>query len=150
MARVYKRRGKHWYMDALHPVTGKRVRRPLPTQTKREAERVMRAVLRQWELGELLPGERETIAFSSLLDEYVKVCVEGGRNRNGKPHKASTVAGDKGRVEILREHFGDRPVSEIRTEDIERFLDSLTRKGRTVATRNRYVAVLGPALKLGV
>jgi integrase len=147
MARVY-RRGRKLYMDARRPQTGERVRKVLPAETKREAERVLRAILRKWELGEALPGEQETVSFRTLADEYVKVCVEGGRNRNGRPHKASTVAGDKGRIEKLKEHFGDRPVGEIRAEDIERYLDGLTGDGRTVATRNRYLAILRPMLRL--
>lgn len=147
--RVY-RRGKKWYMDARDARTGDRERRPIVAESKREAERVMRAIVRKWELGELLPTERETVPFGRLMDEYAKVYVRGGRNRNGKPHKASTVVGDEGRIKFIKEHFGDRPVGEIGADDVEAFLELLTAKERSVATRNRYLAVLRPALRLAV
>ena len=149
MARVY-RRDRKWYMDAKHPQTGKRVRKVVPAATKREAERVLNAVLRKWELGESLPGERETIPFSGLVEEYWRTNVEGTGNRRGTPHKAATRVADKFRLDRLSAHFGDRPVSEIAEWEYEAFLDGLVKDGLSPATRNRYIAALSPLLRLAV
>ncbi|MHC4934013.1 MAG: hypothetical protein ACYTGV_17700, partial [Planctomycetota bacterium] len=128
MARVYKR-GKRWYMDVIDPRTKRRVRRVLPADTKRDAADVMRAIQRKWELGESLPGERETVSFKTLVEEYWQTHVEGSSNRRGTPHKRATRATDRSRLDRLEAQFGERAVAEIGAPESSRFLGSLLKEG---------------------
>lgn len=78
-------------------------------------------------------------------------------------HASTTLAADRGRVDRIVAHFGTRLLREIRTSDLQEFLNGLRtarfsrREGPSVegppaspATRNRYASALSVAFDLAV
>lgn len=109
---------------------------------RRTAEEVRADTLRKIRREELL-GERSIATVS--LREFEPALL---RHLEAK-HSSTTVASDRGRLKKVLEWFGSKPMKDIGPGEVQDFLTHLrTDEGLTVATLNRYAAVLSVAFKL--
>lgn len=69
------------------------------------------------------------VPFIDVLTDFVE----------RQPYRASTLRGARHTIEVARTFFGDRPISSIRTSDLQLFVSSLRLAPRTVGTHYGYV-----------
>lgn len=109
---------------------------------RRTAEEVRAEALRKIRREELL-GER-TIAAVSFRDFEPALL----RHLEAK-HSPTTIASDRGRLKKVLEWFGPKPMKDIGPGEVQDFLTHLRADGGlSVATLNRYAAMLSVAFKL--
>ncbi len=143
MPRIYQRKYKRtdkWSVYVVLP-NGKRYRRTVGT--KKEAERVQRKleaaiVEGKWEL-----WLREDIAFSALVEEYLKY----SRTTKAK----STSRADEYRInKHLLPHFGKIPLSQITPQMLESYKQKRVKEGASPNTVNHDLTNLSHMLKLAI
>ena len=133
------RRGTAWHCTFYTP--GGRQRRGLRTKNKRQAERRARELVdlihrEDWEALEKLDWKPKSTAgtvASFIRHEYLpKYCTWSERTRKG----------EEGRLRILCEQFGSLPLQGVTASAIKSWLARREKEGLSVASQNRYLAVL--------
>ena len=129
------KRKKIWWLD--HTINGRRIRESLSTTSKRDAQKL--AEIRIAEILEhpsAVEKKQENYTFAALFALWEDRVL---------PFRKSPVNAQE---KFWLEHFGDRPVIDIRRDEIERVLSTLSnrrgygKKKVTPATRNRYLAAI--------
>lgn len=135
-------RGQRWGADYRDPTTQKRRRRA--GFTSKAAALEWKDRMERQAFG-LAPVE-SPITFATAVERYLDHRVAQGKSIDSYwllvlKSKVKRTPG------FWTKHFGTRPLSSIRSEEIEAVLDSATKtEGWTPATRNRALAQLGGLL----
>ncbi len=143
--RVDRRRGPVWYakyrvgasrqvQKKLGPAWTERGRPPAGYFTKRTAEDWLRHTLDEARRGTLAGMVQTGATFADVAAEYLRY-IEHDRAR-----KPTTIRGYRSSIEAhLLPAFGERPVEDISTHDIERWIATVPGSART---RNKLLIVL--------
>jgi len=123
-----RKRGKYFYFDYYEPDNGERIREVIRDEngkkvtSERKAESYLAKVVvskKENRYFDVFDVKKETkITFNKLLDEYVKKIEE--REPKDRKYYDTSV---KYFIPILREHFGDKLLSEINYKALEDFRD---------------------------
>lgn len=139
------------------PETGRRVERKKKAETKTEAKRLIRKMLRDIEDHGEKAVLNDRMTFGQLADFYEKnylippVYREGRKVAGLRNHKKMA-----GMVKTLKEHFGVKRLRSITYGDLDRYrierLTSESRRGghRSIATVNREMSQLRRLLKVAI
>ena len=132
---TYHKRGNRWHAYWRDRATGKLKTRTLDTTTERMARQ------RAKEINEAIEGGSEDridtlhknrgTTFATVMEAYLKVTT----------WSASTLEGNRARIKNINEHWGQRVIASITPHEVGAYLHDLLRT-RSIATRNRYLAVL--------
>jgi len=146
MARIYKHRDSGiYYIDFLHPETGKRIRRSLKTTKKSDAEKIkIRIETGIWDARYLdKKFSNEDLTLFEFWEQHYKPYIKAN-------NKLSTYEDKCKKINIIYEAFGnDTPLSKITTADIERFKNN--RKNMVSAsTVNRNLSLIKHIFSLAV
>jgi integrase len=132
---TYYKRGNRWHAYWRDKTTGKLKTRALDTTTERMAR------LKASQINEALEGGTEDRAdtlhknrattFAAVMEGYLKVTSWA----------PSTLKGNRSRIKLINERWGHRVIASISPHEVGAYLQEVMNK-RSVATRNRYLAVL--------
>jgi integrase len=113
--------------------------------SKNESEKAMHAhweKLRKAELGIETAAPVQSVSFEDFGKEFIEVYSK-------KKRRAKTTQSHENSIEHLKGHFGERSLSEITPEMIDRYVDARTGKVSS-ATINREVACLKTMMKMAL
>jgi integrase len=150
--RAERARGSVWYakyrlpdgrqvQKKIGPAWSERGRPPAGYYTKRQAEEWLRSVLDDARRGALVGTVRTGATFADAAAEFMRYA------EHDRALKPSTLRGYRSIIDAyLLPAFGDRPVEQIATREIEAWRAGLVegRSGKTIvnATRNRMLVLL--------
>jgi integrase len=83
----------------------------------------------------------DELTFSGLMDEFLA---------HSSRWSGSTRIGNSGTVNQLRQEFGEQPLSQITTMDIEKYLSRRRKAGLSESSINRYLSTIKVVLEEGV
>lgn len=137
---VYRHKNGKWYCQFM--IKGERVHKLLDgAKTKEEAkelEDAERYKIRQFQNG-LIKKKNIKYKFAYLMKKYIEVS-----EANNKSAREAKIY-----AKYLNEYFGNsKNIQEIKASDLEKFKTYMTKKGRTKATINRYLAALKRAYNI--
>jgi integrase len=93
----------------------------------------------------------ERVLVGELLDDLVVFLRVGGKKRTGRPIKSLewTIGrdGKGGHLAPIRDHFGAMKAFRVTTAKIEQYIEARQTAGRSSATINREVQLLGQAFR---
>jgi hypothetical protein len=142
---IFKRQ-KIWWLEKT--IDGRRIRESLSTTSKRDAQK-----LAEIRIAEIL---EHPSAVEKKKKNYTFAALYALWEDRVLPFRKSPANSQE---KFWLDHFGDRPVVEIRRDEIERVLSTLTRTPRSAggqhasrgkvkpATRNRYLAAIRSLLR---
>jgi len=171
-----------FFIQYVSPVTFKKVRYSLGQygrltidQARIEAKRLFEEVAKgkdpAFEKRKAKHEAETAVTLSEFCDDYLRDSEAGLVTYRGKPKKASTLAGDKGRVlRHIKPTLGTKLVRDVTTKDVEKAMHDIRlgktavdvktkKRGRAIVTggtgtATRTVALLGAifsySIKLGV
>ena len=134
------KRGKTWWLEKR--IGGQRIRESLNTTSKRDALKLAeRRIAEILEHPSAVERKKETRTFAGLYRLWEERVLPFRKTPANSQEK------------FWLDHFGDRPVVEIRRDEIERVLASLSTQHKfkheqvKPATRNRYLAAIRSLLR---
>lgn len=122
-----------------------------PTLTVEEARELAKKALARAAGGEDLAQEkrkaRDFVTVAEMCDIYLRDCKLGLALHKGRPHKASTIRRDEGRINRhLKRHLGSMALEDVKKADVARMHDDIfigKRKGIVTTAKGRRVNITG-------
>jgi integrase len=132
---TYFKRGNRWHAYWSDKRTGKQTFRALDCSTQRMARVRAKEILEALEGGTVnrldSVYENRSTKFANVMKSYLKVTT----------WSPSTLDRNRSRIKRINERWGDQAIATITAYDIGTYLQEIVEK-RSIATRNRYLAVL--------
>lgn len=132
MARVFQRNGKGtWYID--YACNGQRIRERIGSSKKMAEQVLAKRVAAVAENKHLDIRRYKKVSFAELADKYLEL--------HAKPNKRSWEKADACYLKKLMPYFGNKPLSDITSLDIEKYR-AFRKEQVAIASVNRELALL--------
>jgi len=132
---TYYKRGNRWHAYWTDKRTGKQTFRALECSTQRMARVRAKEILEALEGGTVdrldSVHDNRSTTFANAMKSYLKVTT----------WSTTTLDRNRSRIKLINERWGDQAIATITAYDIGKYLQEIV-EARSIATRNRYLAVL--------